>query len=100
MKALGSAHPFSEAAQQIEALLSYSPCSRDESIYAAVCSASGPNTLGGGHHLQTYPGQATEICIHAQVKEKFPTHSVRFWDGFAGLGALLYVYQLAELGMF
>lgn len=62
-------------------------------------AASGPSTLGGGHHLQTCPGQAIEICIHAQVKEKFPTHSVRFWDGFAGLGALLYVYQLAELGM-
>jgi len=52
-----------------------------------------------GHHLQTYPGQATKICIHVQVKEKFPTLSVRSWDEFAGLGALPYVYQLAELDM-
>lgn len=54
-----------------------------------------PQRPRDGHHLQTYPGQG----IHAQFKEKFPTLNVRSWDEFAGLGAHLYVYQLAELGM-
>lgn len=58
-----------------------------------------PQRPRDGHQLQTYPGPATKVCIHPQVKEKFPTLSVRFWDAFKGLGAVLCVYQLAELDM-
>lgn len=81
--------PLSEVAQQIKPLLSRSPRSSDESMRAAVCSASGPNALGMGTTYRPTLGRPQKSVFMHKAKEKLPTLGVRSWDGFAGLGALL-----------
>lgn len=89
--------PLSEVAQQIGALGSCSPCSRDESLCAAACSASGPDAVGMGTTYRPAQGRPQRsVFMHRLEKRSPPSVS---GSEFAGLGALLCGYQLAELDM-
>lgn len=90
--------PLSEVAQQIEPPLSCSPCSRDESMCAAVCSVSGPNTLGMGTTYRPTLGRPQKSVFMHRLKKSSPPSvsgpgmSLQGW-------VLSRAYQLTELGM-
>lgn len=89
--------PLSKAAQQIGALGSCSPCSRDESSCAASLLSLSCDALGMGTTYRPAQGRPQRsVFMHRLEKRSPPSVS---GSEFAGLGALLCVYQLAELDM-
>lgn len=89
--------PLSKAAQQIGALGSCSPCSRDESLCAASLLSLSRDSLGMGTTYRPAQGRPQRsVFMHRLEKRSPPSVS---GSEFAGLSALLCVYQLAELDM-
>lgn len=86
---------LSKAAQQIGAVGSCLPCSRDESLCAASLLSLSQDALGMGTTYRPAQGRPQRsVFMHRLERRSPPSVS---GSEFAGLGALLCVYQLAEL---